>query len=352
MLQYSYRALPWEIVFGAGALSRLPEEMDRLGLERALVLTTPNQASAGKALAQRLAHRAAGHFDQAAMHVPAATLAAATKAANAVDAQCTVALGGGSTTGLGKALAVREGLANVVIPTSYAGSEMTDIWAVTEADRKVTARDRRAVPALTLYDPDLTSTLPPKFAAASGMNALAQAVVNVATHRPNPMVRALALEAVRALSRNLPRIVQDGNDLEARAGALFGACLAGAALGTGSTSLHHRLCHTFGGTFKTPHAETHAVLLPYAVAFNASAIPDATGLVAAALDSDSAAGGLRSLAKLLGAPRSLREIGVRQQDIDKAVTAALEAPLDNARAVSPEALRELLTRAFHGAPCR
>ena len=253
------------------------------------------------------------------MHVPSGTLAAATHMAKAVDARCTVALGGGSTTGLGKALAVKNGLANVAIPTTYAGSEMTDIWAVTEGDRKVTKRDVRAVPTLTIYDPKLTLSLPPKFAAASGMNAMAQAVVNVATHRPNPMVGAMAADAIRTLAQNLPLIMRNGDDLEA-----------------------------FGGAFNTPHAETHAVLLPYSVDFNASAIPKATSRVAEALGSDSAAGGLRLLAESVGAPLSLSEIGVGRSDIEKAVRLALAAPLDNARPVSPDELHELLVRAFDG----
>ncbi|MCY3794523.1 MAG: iron-containing alcohol dehydrogenase, partial [Gammaproteobacteria bacterium] len=159
MLNYAYRGLPWDIVFGVDAARRLPDEMDQRGLERALVLTTPNQARQGEQLKQQLAHRAVGLFSEAVMHVPSGTLAAATHLAKAVDARCTVALGGGSTTGLGKALAVKNGLANVAIPTTYAGSEMTDIWAVTEGDRKVTKRDVRAVPTLTIYDPKLTLSL-------------------------------------------------------------------------------------------------------------------------------------------------------------------------------------------------
>lgn len=348
MLEYSYSSLPWQIVFGVDALDRLPEEMDQRGLSHALVLTTADQAESGHNLLQSLAHRGVGLFSDAAMHVPDDTLRAATKKAKALGARCTVALGGGSTTGLGKALSVNEGLANVVVPTTYAGSEMTDIWAVTADGRKVTARDVRAVPNLTIYDPRLTLTLPPKFAAASGMNAMAQAVVNVATHKPNPMVRALALEAIRALAASLPRIIADGADLDARAAALHGASLAGAALGTGSTGLHHRLCHTFGGTFNTSHAQTHSVLLPYVVAFNRDAIVEATDSVAQALGSNSAAEGLQQLARSLGAPSTLKELNVRQEDLEQAVAVTLEAPIDNARPVDAHALSNLLQHAFTG----
>ena len=114
-----------------------------------------------------------------------------------LGADCSLALGGGSTTGLGKVLALRLGLPNIVIPTSYAGSEMTNIWGMTEEGRKITGRDNIVLPTLTLYDPELTLSLPPAFAGPSGLNAMAQAVVNVAADNVNLIVSLMALEAVR-----------------------------------------------------------------------------------------------------------------------------------------------------------
>ncbi len=348
MIEYQYKALPWNIVFAVGALKRLPEELDKLGLSKALVLTTPNQSQTGLEIISMLGHHAVGLFDQTMMHVPADTLAAATAIATKLGADCTIALGGGSTTGLGKALAAREGLDNIVIPTSYAGSEMTDIWAVTEADRKVTARDSAVVPTLTIYDPTLTLTLPPKFAATSGLNAMAQAVVNVATDRPNPIISSLATDAIRALAHSLPQIMVEPDNMDARAEALYGASMAGGALGTGITGLHHRLCHTFGGTFNTPHAETHAILLPHSVAYNAAATAEGTRKVATAMGVENAAVGIHELAKTLGAPTALSEIGIREADLDKAVEVTLEKPFNNPEPVSAERLRKLLYNAYHG----
>lgn len=350
MTEFVYKALPWNIVFGAGALERLCRELAKLGLNGALVISTPEQQDSGAEVLQLLGKTAAGHFSDAKMHVPAATLAAATEAARRVKADCTVAIGGGSTTGLGKALAVREDLPNVAIPTSYAGSEMTDIWAITEADRKVTARDFRAVPVLTIYDPELTLSMPAPFAAVSGLNALAQAVVNVATDKPNPIVASMALEGVRALVNALPVIIADPKNIKARTDALYGASMAGAALGTGTTGLHHRLCHTFGGTFGMPHAETHAILLPHSVAFNAHAASKGTRRVASAMGVNDAALGIYELSKALGAPQALRDIGVAETDLDNAADVTCEAPIDNPETVTRPKVRTLLQNAYLGLP--
>lgn len=348
VFEFDYKSLPWNIVFGEGALQRLPEELDKLGYSRALVLATPQQTEQGQDLVNLLGERAAGLFDHAVMHVPAATVEHAVQEVERLNADCSVSIGGGSTTGLGKALALKVDLPNIVIPTSYAGSEMTNIWGITENERKVTGRDDRVVPTLTIYDPVLTLTLPPKFAGPSGLNAMAQAVVNVASENTNPIVAVMATEAVRALSHSLPRVIAEPENMEARSEALYGACLAGGSLGTGTTSLHHRLCHTFGGSFGTTHAETHTIFLPHCVAYNAEATAAGTRRLAEAMGVDNAAIGLFNLAKTLGAPISLREIGVREADLDRAAEIATETPINNPEPVNTRRVRALLQNAYEG----
>ena len=349
-MEFHYKALPWNIVFAAGARKRLPDEMARLGFSRALVLATPNQADTGREIVEQLGDKAAGLFNRAMMHVPVETLDLAIAEVKRLDADCSVSVGGGSTTGLGKALAFHMDLPNIVLPTSYAGSEMTNLWAVTRDNRKVTRRDNVVVPTLTIYDPELTLTLPPAFAAASGMNAMAQAVANAAAEDANPVSSVMALEGIRALAHSLPLIISEPGNMDARAGALYGASLAGAALGTGATGLHHRLCHTFGGTFNTPHAETHTILLPHSVAYNAGARPEATRRIADALGVSDAATGLFDLAGNLGAPTSLRDIGVIQADLDEAAAITVEKPVNNPEPVTRERVRALLENAWHGYP--
>lgn len=349
-MNFHYKTLPWNVIFAAGARKRLPEELAKLGHSRALVLATPNQADTGEEIASLLGGKAAGLFDRAVMHVPGETLEQATAEVKRLGADCTVSVGGGSTTGLGKALAFHLDLPNIVLPTSYAGSEMTNLWAVTRGNRKTTRRDNVVVPTLTIYDPELTLTLPPAFAAASGMNAMAQAVANAAAEDANPFSSVMALEGIRALAHNLPLIIAEPGNMEARAGALYGACLAAAALGAGTTGLHHRLCHTFGGAFDTPHAETHTVLLPHSVAYNAGARPQATHRIAEALGVNDAANGLFELAGNLGAPTALKDIGVKETDLDEAAAVTVEKPVNNPEPVTRERVRALLENAWHGHP--
>lgn len=350
MNNFDYQALPWNIIFGVGALKRLPDEMKKLGYSRALVLCTPNQLDQGQMIVELLDDSAAGLFDQAVMHVPTTTIEQAIDAAKSAKADCTVSIGGGSTTGLGKALALKKGLPNIVIPTSYAGSEMTNIWGITENERKTTGRDNKVVPNLTIYDPELTLTLPPEFAGPSGLNAMAQAVVNVASGDANPMVQMMAIEAVRALSHALPLVISEPNNMDARAEALYGASLAGGSLGTGTTSLHHRLCHTFGGTFNTPHAETHTVLLPHSVAYNAKATAQGTAKLAQAMGVDDPALGIFNLAKTVGAPTALKDIGIKESDIDRAAEITTEAAINNPEPVTTKRVKEMLERAWAGEP--
>jgi len=335
-------------VFGTGKVATLPAELRALGYSRALVMCTPNQSESGQRIVDLLGPLAVGLFDSAVMHVPAPTVAAAWAMAEELNADCTVGIGGGSTTGLGKALAVQHGLPLIAIPTSYAGSEMTNIWAITDSGRKSTARDGAALPKLTIYDPELTLSLPAKFTGASGLNAMAQAVANIAVKRANPFVESMALRAVTALAQSLPRIITEPGNIDARSQALLGACLAGAAIGTGTTGLHHRICHTLGGTFNTPHAETHAIVLPHSVAFNADAAAAGTAKLAQALGVEDAAIGLFELAKSIGAPTALSEIGVRESDLDRAAEITTEKPVDNPEPVTTQKVRALLQNAFQG----
>ena len=348
MIDFSYKALPWNIIFGVGAVARLPAELDQLGCRRALVLSTPAQSGDGRKIVERLEGRAAGLFDQAKMHVPVDTVRSAVAAAQRLSADCVVSIGGGSTTGLGKALVLELGLPNIAVPTSYAGSEMTNIWGRTENKRKTTGRDDAVVPTLTLYDPALTLTMPADFAAASGLNAMAHAVANVAAPDANPIVSALALEAIGALARSLPVVVSDPGNMEARAQALYGACLAGASLGSGSTGLHHRLCHALGGAFNTPHAETHAILLPHSVACSAQFAPAAARRIAQALGAAAAAEGLFELARTLGMVAALKDLGVRPTDLDEVAARALEGPHNAPEPLSRERVRALLENAYQG----
>ncbi|HYJ96853.1 MAG TPA: maleylacetate reductase [Burkholderiaceae bacterium] len=344
------------VVFGVGSLAQLPAELERLGAKRALVLSTPEQAASAAQVAKALGSRAAGTFDRAVMHVPLEIAEAARRMARELEADCCVTVGGGSTTGLGKAIALDSGLAVVAVPTTYAGSEMTPIYGLTEGGQKKTGRDVRVLPKTVVYDPDLTMTLPLALSVTSGLNAIAHAAEGLYTPEPNPIVALMAEEGIAALARALPVLHADIDDRHARHDALYGAWLCGAVLGHVAMGLHHKLCHTLGGTFNLPHAETHTVVLPHALAYNAAAAPEAMARIARALgradggDPLSAARALHALATRLGAPTALRDIGMPADGLDRAADLAVQTPYPNPRALERPPLRALLQRAFDGAP--
>ncbi|SIO34929.1 maleylacetate reductase [Bradyrhizobium erythrophlei] len=348
MQGFTYQTAPMRVIFGAGTLSQLPGELARLGISRALVLATPNRAPQASHIAAMLGDRAAGVFAEAAMHTPVDVTDRAMARVRELKVDGIVAIGGGSTTGLGKAIALRTDLPQIVVPTSYAGSEMTPILGETRDGLKTTQSSPKILPETVIYDVDLTMTMPPQLAATSGLNAIAHAVEALYARDRNPIISLMAQEGIRNLARALPKIKNDASDIEARSEALYGAWLCGSCLGAVGMALHHKLCHTLGGTFNLPHAETHAVILPHAVAYNASAEPQAMTEIARALGADDAAGGLFELAGKLGIRRSLGEIGMRVQDIDLAADLAVKNPYWNPRPIERDAIRELITRAFAG----
>ncbi len=348
MKDFVYTGLPARVVFGAGALQHLEREIEMLGSTRALVLCTPEQREQAQVIAGRLKSRCVGVFDRAVMHVPIETAREAREQARALKADCAVAVGGGSTTGLGKAIALESSLPILAIPTTYAGSEMTPIYGLTEGGLKKTGRDPRVLPRTVIYDVNLTLSLPPALSATSGMNAIAHAVEALYAQDANPIMSLLAQEGIRALAKGLPGVVKAPQELEARSQCLYGAWLCGAVLGSVGMALHHKLCHTLGGTFNLPHAETHTVVLPHAVAYNRAAAPEAMRAAAAALGGPEAAQGLYALARTLGAPLALKDIGMRESDLDRAAELATQSPYYNPRAVERPAIRRLLDDAYHG----
>jgi maleylacetate reductase len=348
MQNFTFTADPVRVVFGRGTSLNVADEVKRLGKSRALVLTTPQQKADGDKLAASLGALCAGTFSEATMHTPVAVTERAVAHAREIGADCTVALGGGSTTGLGKAIALRTDMQQIVIPTTYAGSEATAIIGETKDGVKVTQRTLKVLPEVIIYDVDLTLTLPAPLIATSGMNAIAHSVEALYAQDRNPVTSLMAEEGIRALARALPRIMENPKDADARSDALYGAWLCGTCLNAVGMALHHKLCHTIGGTFDLPHAETHTVILPHATAYNAPAAPEAMKRIAAALGVNEAASGLYDLSNRLGAPTSLQAIGMKADGIDKAADLAVKNPYWNPRPVDRDGVRRLIDNAFYG----
>jgi alcohol dehydrogenase class IV len=389
MAGFVYTGLPARVVFGSGTLAQVGAEVERLAIRRALVLTTPAQRAQGEAVAALLGDRAAGVFSGAVMHTPIEVTEAALAALRAASADGVVAIGGGSTIGLGKALAVRTGVPQLAIPTTYAGSEMTPVLGESAHGVKATRRSLDILPEAVIYDVELTLGLPVALSGTSGINAIAHAVEAMYAHDTNPITQLMAEQGIAALARALPAIVADPGDRAARSDALYGAWLCATCLGAVGMALHHKLCHVLGGSFGLPHAETHTAVLPHATAYNAPAAPAAMARIARALGATDAALGLYELAGAVGAQRSLAALGMPASGLDRATDLVLETvhpkgtgspggslahpegtgspggslahpegtgspggslAYANPRPVERAALRALLERAFTGAP--
>jgi maleylacetate reductase len=353
MRSFTYEALPGRVVFGVGAgREKLVEEVIRLGAERMLLVATEREMEVAEELAAPLGDRVVGVFTNVRPHVPVEVATAARELARRIGADCLLSIGGGSTTGTAKAIALELPLPIVAVPTTYAGSEMTPIWGLTEAQRKKTGTSVDVLPKVVVYDPELTISLPPFITGPSAMNAMAHCVEAFYGPGANPITSLLAEEGIRALARGVPVAVTSPEDLEGRSKILYGAYLAGAALAVAGAGIHHKICHILGGAYDLPHAKMHTVVLPHAVAFNEPAIPEVMERVAGALGEwgkNGAATGLYDLTERIKAPITLKDIGMKEENLDQAVGLVLAAvPEDNPRPMDEAGVRNILENAYAG----
>jgi maleylacetate reductase len=337
-----------QVVFGTGRIRQVPDEVERLGAQRVLLIAGGRQKKYADELAAALGSRVVDRIGEVVMHVPAALATAASERAERSGADLLVCLGGGSAIGLAKAVALRTRLPILAVPTTYAGSEMTPFWGLTDGGRKTTGRDRAVLPATVVYDPALTTSLPADISAASGMNALAHLVEGLYAPDASPVTAVLAEEGIRVLADALQRVVVAPGDLDARADALYGAWLAGWVAGTATMGLHHKICHVLGGAYNLPHAGTHSAVLPFVTAYNASAAPAAMVRAARALGAQDPARALWDLAGRIGAPTSLAQVGLDPDRIPEAARLVVEAVPTNPRPVDRAAVHELLSAAHAG----
>jgi maleylacetate reductase len=347
-LAFTWQALPSRVTLRDDALDAVADEVARVGRTRALVIGGgPSAADGLQHVVRQLGERAVAVIHDAAQHVPADSAASAAERARQAGADIVITIGGGSATGLGKAVAVTCSLPLIAIPTTYAGSEMTPVWGRTEGGRKVTARDDRALPVAVLYDPTLYRGLPARLAAASGMNALAHCLEALWLPAISPMTRALAELGVRQLISGLPRVVANPDDTDAHADTLVGACLAGLSFAQAGSGIHHRTCHVLGGGWNLPHAETHAVLLPQSTALVAARSREAAQRLSDAMGGGDPAQAVFALLEQLDLPTSLAEIGLPESALPDAAERVLAASRDDPL-VDEAAVREMLAAAYAG----
>lgn len=334
--------------FGVGMRQEVKTELQRLGCSRALVLSTPQQKVEALALAKSLGSLAGGVYDKAVMHTPTDVSEDAVAHAQDVQADCLIAIGGGSTIGLGKAIALRTDLPQIVLPTTYAGSEATPILGQTEGGIKTTLSDPKVLPEVILYDPELVRRLPIAMTVTSGLNAMAHAAEALYATDRTAETTEQAVEGLKSFIEGLPKVIESPEDPDARMQTLYGAWLCSTVLGQVGMALHHKLCHTLGGSFNLPHAETHAVILPHAIAYNARAVPELLQPICDLLGGENPGFALYGFAGSLGAPLALKEFGLSEADLERAADLATTKPYPNPQPVTRADIRDLLQAAWSG----
>ncbi|GIT90524.1 maleylacetate reductase [Jannaschia pagri] len=337
------------VAFGAGLRRNFAEHLRTSGYERPLILTTPQQCELGLELAEILGASAAGVFSKATMHTPTDVTDEALVHLRDVKADSVLSIGGGSTIGLGKALVLHTDIGHIALPTTYAGSECTPILGQTENGVKTTMTDPKLRPGIVLYDAELVATLPAAMTITSALNAMAHAVEALYAKDRTETATQLALEGIAAFQTSLPAVMENPGDLAARQATQEGAWACGTVLGQVGMALHHKLCHTLGGSLNLPHAETHAIVLPHATAFNQPAAAEELAPLADLFGASDLARALWDFAKSLDAPTALKDLGVEEADLDRVADLATQNPYRNPREITKDGIRALLGRAWEGA---
>lgn len=337
-------------VFGPGASATVRERLAELSIERPLLVGTPAAPQRHAALLASLADLPLTTFFGAAPHCPVAVVERCRALYRSRRCDGVVAIGGGSTLGLGKILAAEEGAKFLALPTTYSGSEMTPLFGRKIGNEKRVGRDPRCRPQVVIYDSQLTADLPVRVAVTSGMNSVAHAVEALYPQRPNPLAPLLAEQALASHAYGLRAIARGAPSADALNAALYGGCLGGMLVSMCGIALHHQLCHVLGGLFDLPHGETNAVVLPHAVAYNLPAIGAARAVIERVFGGTNAAVALYEFVGDIGAPRSLRELGMPESGVEPAVSAMLAHGGWNPRPLERAGILKLLRAAFAGEP--
>lgn len=357
-----YESWAQRAVFGIGAArTLLAGEVERLASgggsshhsgPRVLVVVAEAEGESAASITEGLPVVAT--FTGVRQHVPLEVAEDARRCYRESGADVVVTIGGGSTTGTGKAVALTEGAPVIAVPTTYAGSEATPVWGITDSRRKTTGVDASVLPKAIVYDAALTTSLPAGLSTNSALNALAHCVDAWWAPRANPISSALAAEGGRVLVDALPKVRKDGGDLEARQSMLLGTYMAAVAFAGAGSGMHHKICHVLGGAFGLDHAAMHAVVLPHVAGFNLPVSPDATRRLSVVFpEAADPFEALLAFYASVEAPESLADLGLAEPDVERAAgLAAEQVPPSNPRPVDPAVLAAILERARRGEPAR
>jgi alcohol dehydrogenase class IV len=379
--RFEYTHPAQQVVFGIEAVARLGDFSERYHWQRLLLCASGSSQRSGHVarIQAALGARLVATYDRVQPHVPDFQVTEVLALAEANEIDAIVGLGGGSPIGMAKAISFAleakrvkssrtplpadQPLVPVIaVPTTYAGSEMTPVYGVTQHDngtaRKVTVTDPRVTPKLAMYDPQLTVPLPPELTASTGINALAHCIEAVYSITRNPLSTAAALSGARDIAQALPRCYAQGDDLEARTQMLVGSYLAGTALSNVTMGLHHGICHILGGTAGVAHGIANSIMLPYVMRFNLdttapelAAIGEAMGLArngrSDSTVAEEAAQRVYDLVREMKLPQQLRLVGVSENDLPRLAQLAMASRTikNNPKPIADPAQIEALLRA-------
>jgi alcohol dehydrogenase class IV len=341
------------IVSGPGSLERLAGEIERVGGTRALLVISPSVAKTSllDRIESGLGAKCVAIFDQVKPHSPTDSIARAVERARVARIDVLVSAGGGSAIDSAKGVAalLAEGgslprlgvrftppnkkevppmpapkLPHIAIPTTLSGGEYSYSAGISEGGKKYIVADPKLAPRVVLLDPEAAATAPGRLLAASGMNALAHCVEAVYSTETQPLTDAYCLRGVGLIAHYLPRAVADRRDLEALSYVQVAACLSGMGVYSAWTGIHHAIVHVVGGRYKVPHAEIHALMLPYAMRWNLDATVGAQARMAREIgiqgtDENVLAAAVPehvfAMNQRMGLPLKLRELGVPREGL-------------------------------------
>ena len=333
--EWSHTSYTQKIHFGTGVIDDVGKILRDLGLRRVLLVTTAGRSSstAGERLERSIGRAMESKFTDVRSHVPTTVVQKALRQAHRDGIDGVVSFGGGSCADLGKAVCFfleqesgapgssysdHPTIPHVAVPTTYSGAELTGFFGMTDeaARSKTGAGGPTIVPIAAVYDPDVTRSTPARVSAETGMNCLAHGVEAAWSPYRTPEAEAVALSCVERTVDALPRVVDDPDDLGARSDMLIAAVLGGRCLHNASAGVHHGLSQLLGGRTGIPHGLANALVLPHAIAFNASEVPAEVRRIGRALgDEDDAAGAAARFRDRLGLPPGLSDVGVTDDDI-------------------------------------
>ena len=350
MQAFTYLGYPCRVVFGPGKISSLRDEIDHFGTKRILFCCTPGREEPVVRLAEAIGDRSTKVCPIANPVVSEELVTEGRSQAKEFDADCLVTYGGGSALGLAKSIALEFDIPIIAIVTTYSGSETTEFQGMFEDGKRVLKRSHRMQPRTIIYDPELSVDLPIEVSVPSAINSMAQAVGSFTGENPNPVTSLFAEEGLRSMRDALPRIADNPRDMDARGDALYGAWLCGSTVNSSGTVFHHKVCHVLGGYFKLSHAKTHTIILPHSTGYNREYLPDAMIRIARAFGDEEgdAAGAIFDLLLEIEAPSALKDIGMSENDLDKAAKLITTDPYFSPRPVEYAPVRALLDDAWHG----